>query len=447
MTRNRKIFIGKCAAIFAVPTIIWAFASGPPAGHAGVPGEETCAQAGCHVGTQVNGGGGAVAIALSGGSSYVPGVKQQVTVTINDAQARVYGMQMTARLVSDLKAPAGTFTPVQEMTVLCSNGSLADQGVPRQGGSCPTDRLLEFIEHTLPRNSNTFTFEWTPPASNVGEVRLFVAGNAANGNGQNSGDRIYTSNVTLGAQASGPRPTISSVEVDGSFRAGIVAGSWVAIKGTELAPTPSPGRTWNSATEIVDGRLPTALDNVSVNINSKPAAVYFVSGTQINVQAPADEAIGPVEVEVVRSGVRSDVFRANLQRHLPGFFMFTPEGSRYIAGVHADGTFLGKTSLFPTLTLRTAAPGNTVLLFGTGFGPTNPSVQTGIVFSGAAPTTEQVRITIGGVQANVAFAGLSGAGLYQFNVVVPDLPNGDHAVVAEIGGVRSQENAFITVQR
>jgi uncharacterized protein (TIGR03437 family) len=184
-----------------------------------------------------------------------------------------------------------------------------------------------------------------------------------------------------------------------------------------------------------------------VNINGKPAAVYFVSGTQINVQAPSDDAIGPVEVEVVRSGARSEVFRANLQRHLPGFFMFDPEGRRYIAGVHADGTLLGKASLFPTLTLRPAAPGNTVLLFGTGFGPTNPPVQTGMVFSGAAPTTEQVRITIGGVQANVAFAGLSGAGLYQFNVVVPDLPNGDHAVIAEIGGVRSQENAFITVQR
>jgi uncharacterized protein (TIGR03437 family) len=376
-------------------------------------------------------------------------VRQQVTVTINDAQAQVYGMQMTARLVSDLKGPAGTFTPAQDMRVLCSNGSLTDEGVPRQGTSCAANRLLEFIEHTSPRNSNTFTFDWTPPASDVGEVRLFVAANAANGNGQQTGDRIYTSNVTLAPQATGggPRPTISSVEVDGSFRPGIVAGSWVAIKGTDLAPTPNPGRIWNAATEIVDGRLPTSLDNVAVNINGKGAAIYFVSGTQINVQAPADTALGPVDVEVVRSGVRSDIFRANLERYVPGFFMFDPEGRKCIAGVHADGTLLGKASLFPTLTLRPAAPGNTVLLFGTGFGPTTPPVQTGVVFSGAAATSEPVRITVGGMQATVQFAGLSGAGLYQFNVVVPDLPNGDHAVIAEIGGVRSPDNAFITIQR
>jgi uncharacterized protein (TIGR03437 family) len=38
------------------------------------------------------------------------------------------------------------------------------------------------------------------------------------------------------------------------------------------------------------------------------------------------------------------------------------------------------------------------------------------------------------------------AGLYQFNVTVPNLPNGDHAVVAEIATIRTQPGAFITVQ-
>lgn len=47
----------------------------------------------------------------------------------------------------------------------------------------------------------------------------------------------------------------------------------------------------------------------------------------------------------------------------------------------------------------------------------------------------------------MAFAGLSGAGLYQFNLTIPELPDGDHEVVAEIAGVRTQAGAKIRIQR
>ena len=69
-------------------------------------------------------------------------------------------------------------------------------------------------------------------------------------------------------------------------------------------------------------------------------------------------------------------------------------------------------------------------------------------FGGAASTAlaNSVQITIGGIAASVQFAGLTESGLYQFNVVVPNLPNGDAAVVAQIGGVKSAGVA-ITVQQ
>jgi uncharacterized protein (TIGR03437 family) len=59
-------------------------------------------------------------------------------------------------------------------------------------------------------------------------------------------------------------------------------------------------------------------------------------------------------------------------------------------------------------------------------------------------------VTIGGANATVSYGG--GApnliGTYQFNIVVPDVPNGDQPVVVTLpGGVRTQDNAFITVQR
>jgi uncharacterized protein (TIGR03437 family) len=38
-------------------------------------------------------------------------------------------------------------------------------------------------------------------------------------------------------------------------------------------------------------------------------------------------------------------------------------------------------------------------------------------------------------------------GLYQLNVTVPNLPNGDAAVVATIGTVSSQTGVSVTVQQ
>jgi len=56
-------------------------------------------------------------------------------------------------------------------------------------------------------------------------------------------------------------------------------------------------------------------------------------------------------------------------------------------------------------------------------------------------------VTIGGVEAQVVFAGVSEPGVDQINVVVPPgLSAGDQAVVASVNGVQTQSNAFVTVQ-
>jgi uncharacterized protein (TIGR03437 family) len=64
-----------------------------------------------------------------------------------------------------------------------------------------------------------------------------------------------------------------------------------------------------------------------------------------------------------------------------------------------------------------------------------------------APLANQVTVRIGGVAANTLFAGIVSPGEYQFNVVVPNVPNGDNAVAIEIGGSSSQPNVFLTIQR
>jgi uncharacterized protein (TIGR03437 family) len=230
-----------------------------------------------------------------------------------------------------------------------------------------------------------------------------------------------------------------------SFTTGIVSGSWVTIFGSGFT---NINRIWRNE-EIINGVLPTELDGVKVKINNKPAAVYYISPTQINVQAPSDTSTGNVNVEVTKSDGSTVSFVADLVRANPGWFMFDPENRKYIAGVHSDGSFIGKANLFGAAVATVPAkPGETILLFGTGFGPTQPSVDSGRVFSSAAPLIDTPSVRIGNANAAVSFAGLSGAGLYQFNIVVPDVPNGDQPVVVQFSdGSKTQDNAFITIQR
>jgi len=87
------------------------------------------------------------------------------------------------------------------------------------------------------------------------------------------------------------------------------------------------------------------------------------------------------------------------------------------------------------------------LLYGTGFGPTAPASPADILVVGAPPLVDAQRLTlrIGGVPATVEFAGLVSSGLYQFNVVVPNVGQGDQALSAEVNGVRTPDNVFVAV--
>lgn len=240
-------------------------------------------------------------------------------------------------------------------------------------------------------------------------------------------------NFTPSTNPATSRPTLVSmagVTHGATLESGIASGSWVTLFGTGLAPTT---RIWNAG-DIVDGRLPESLDGVSVSINNRPASIYYISPTQLNVLAPEATAEGNVPVTVSTSAGTSAAITVNFRRLSPGLFQFPSENA---AAVRADGTLIGPANLIAGATTVPARPGDTILLFGTGFGPTRPSVLPNETFSVPLPTTNSVRVQIHNQLAPVAFAGLVSPGLYQFNVTVPDLPDGDYPVSAEVAGVRT----------
>ena len=174
----------------------------------------------------------------------------------------------------------------------------------------------------------------------------------------------------------------------------------------------------------------------------------------INLQVPDDTATGSVPV-VVTNGAGSATATVTLAQFAPSFLVLDgqhvtgiilrSDGSGAFGGgaydiVGPTGTSLG----YPTVA---AKAGDSVELFGTGFGPTSPAVAAGRAFTGAAPITNPLSLLIGGVSVTPPFAGLSGAGLDQINLTVPaGLGTGDVPLVAAVGGVQTQSYVVISLQ-
>lgn len=238
-------------------------------------------------------------------------------------------------------------------------------------------------------------------------------------------------------------PAITAVLNAASYQPGIVAGSWVMIEGTNLSNTT---RTWTKA-DFAGNRLPTALDGVSVTINGNPAFVYYISPNQINVQAPSDGTVGPVNVVVNNNGAVTAPATAQLQIFAPAFFQVWSTNYALVTRL-PDYALIGDPSAINSAV--PAQPGDFLMLWGTGFGPTQAPMSAGIVVSGTPPAAaaSPVTVTVGGVSAPVLFTFLTpgSVGLYQVTFQLPaNVPAGAVPIQASIGGVQSPAGTMIFV--
>src|SRR5579862_4920295 len=165
--------------------------------------------------------------------------------------------------------------------------------------------------------------------------------------------------------------------------------------------------TW----QVTGSTLPTAVNGVGVTLNGTAVPVSSVSNTQVNFLVPSNTPTGPAQIQTTNNGLTSAAVAVNVEPLAPAFFTIgtnAASGNIYIAAEHANGTLVG-----PAATIKTATPaepGETIVLYATGFGPALASGESLAV----TPT-----IAIDGIDADVSFAGLVGPGLYQLNVVVP----------------------------
>jgi uncharacterized protein (TIGR03437 family) len=260
--------------------------------------------------------------------------------------------------------------------------------------------------------------------------------------GDNTGSLTVSGTLNPGALPNPPSISSNGIVPVYSSSSTIEAGSWVSIYGTGLAASST---TWT-------GDFPTSLGGTSVTINGKYAYLWFVSPTQINLQAPDDTATGTVAVTVTTaSGTASSTVILGpyapsfsmLSATYPAAIVLTP-GSPGNSGGGYDIIGPAGAFSFPT---RPVKAGETLILYGVGFGPTDPPVPAGRVFSGPAAFSPSFpTVTIGGVTAAVTFSGIVEAGLFQLNVVVPTLSTGDQPLIAQIGGLTTPANVHLTIQ-
>jgi uncharacterized protein (TIGR03437 family) len=431
-----------------VPGIAFGYAEGPLPGYAGVPGElGTCSE--CHTGGV---GTGHVSISFSGGTSYTPGVTQQLIVTIVDSVQRRWGFELASRLASSPSTQEGAFTAGTNgyTQVICADSNF-DESL-----TCPSTAFpLEYIEQTSVGTqdgtvgSGSFTFTWTPPASSVGNITFYIAANAANGDGTDEGDHIYTNTYTLTPATS---PQITSVVNGATFQSTMAASTYLTIFGNNLATSTTD---WSSA--FVNGAAPTTLGGATVSVAGASAYIAYASPTQLNIVAPTISSSGnAVSVTVAVGGQQSAAFPVTLQSSglAPSFFFWQPANANanlYLVAQHADSSDVGKVGLFPGNSPATtpAKPGEEIVLYGTGFGPTTPAITPGTLTSQANTLNNPYSATVGNIPAAVQFAGLAGdyCELYQVNLSIPAsiTSTGDYPVVLLVNGVQSF-SGLITVQ-
>jgi uncharacterized protein (TIGR03437 family) len=215
----------------------------------------------------------------------------------------------------------------------------------------------------------------------------------------------------------------------------VAPGAWVEIYGSGLA---SGTADWSGAFSGVNA--PTSLKGTSVIVGGQQAFLAYVSDGQVNAQIPSGTPAGAQPLTVNTAGGTSVAATVTVAPISPALYapaILKLGGKQYVAAVMLDGvTFALPAGAVAGLASRPAKPGETVTLYGVGFGAVTPDTPAGPIVQRTNALASPVQVLFGSTAATVQYQGLApnAVGLYQFNVVVPNVPAGDASVTLVQGG-------------
>jgi uncharacterized protein (TIGR03437 family) len=222
-----------------------------------------------------------------------------------------------------------------------------------------------------------------------------------------SGFTVLSANY---AAATAP-PAIASVQNAANGSTAVAPGGFISVYGSQL-----------SANSIATSQipLPTAMGESCLVVNGTPIPLLFVSSGQVNGQLPLNMA-GNVSANIHTPAGVSNNFNFTVASAAPAVFLSGTAGPE--TGLATIFRFDNGQLVTPTNPLH---PGDTVIIYLTGMGPTSPQVAAG---QQTPPTlltsvTQAAALTLGTTNLEVLYAGLvpgSVSGLYQINATLPKI--------------------------
>jgi uncharacterized protein (TIGR03437 family) len=227
-------------------------------------------------------------------------------------------------------------------------------------------------------------------------------------------------------------PKINAVTNVASYATGSISpGEMVAIWGTGMGPTTLVGGQLDSS-----GNLATTVAGVRVHFSSgQDAPLVYVSSTLIAAMVPYEVGgFQSIAVDVFYQNVPSSLFGITVASTAPGVFSANATGTGQAAMTNSDGSLNSAT--------HPATPGTFVTFYVTGAGQTNPAGVDGAIAKTIANLSLPLTVTIGGLPAQVLYAGAAPQevnGFIQVNAVVPaGVPGGNLPLSVQVGGATSQ---------
>jgi uncharacterized protein (TIGR03437 family) len=265
-------------------------------------------------------------------------------------------------------------------------------------------------------------YQWSPPIQDINTLAAIIA------NPQNYYVNLHTTADPAGAirgqlsAASSALPAIGGVlaaDLDTAATT-LAPGELFSIFGSRLVNVGTGLNGWAGQT------LPISLNGASVSVALRRAALLFVAPGQINAQVPLDTPLGPQTLVVTSPNGATVGFTVQIAAAAPAIF-FSP-----LTAVLNNSNYSLVTTANP------AKPGDTLLVYCTGLGQTNPAQSTGVISSTLAYTAS-VTATMGGKPATVIYsiASPSFPGLYQVAVTVPAGLTGSVPLVLQEGSATS----------
>ena len=198
-----------------------------------------------------------------------------------------------------------------------------------------------------------------------------------------------------------------------------------------------------SQATISGNRLPTQLGGVSVLVDNRPAALLFVGKGQINFLVPSDEITGDVKIQVVRQGVAGPAITLALEEAAPALFLL----DGYAIAQDYNNKYAVVTPDVP------AHAGDTIVLYATGLGHTQPNPNPGEIPPTAAyvDNAANLKVLLNGSAidpALIKYAGLTpgSAGLYQINFILPGGLSDDVEIRVSLDGQTSAAGVKLAVR-